>query len=155
MAQIEKVFKAYDIRGTVPDQLDAELCRGVGAAFAKLMADENGATRILICRDMRPSGVDFTTALAEGINSQGLDVVDLGMGSTDMLYFAAGHYDAPGVMLTASHNPAQYNGMKLCRPGARPVGLESGLNDIKAMVLGERAKARRHRRKHHARERAR
>lgn len=135
MAQIDTIFKAYDIRGTVPDQLDAEVCRAVGAAFARLMADESGATRILICRDMRPSGVEFTTALADGINSQGLDVVDLGMGSTDMLYFAAGHFNAPGVMLTASHNPAIYNGLKLCRAGARPVGLETGLREIKRLVL--------------------
>jgi phosphomannomutase len=135
VAQIETVFKAYDIRGTVPDQLDAELCRAIGAAFARLMADESGATRMLICRDMRPSGVEFTAAFAEGVNSQGLDVVDLGMGSTDMLYFAAGHYNAPGAMLTASHNPAIYNGIKLCRAGARPVGMESGLADIKRMVI--------------------
>lgn len=134
MAQIDTVFKAYDIRGTVPDQLDAELCRGVGAAFAKLQKDE-GANKILICRDMRPSGEEFVKALAEGITSQGLDVVDLGMGSTDLLYFAAGHFNSPGIMLTASHNPAQYNGMKLCKAGARPVGVETGLADIKAMIL--------------------
>lgn len=134
MAQIDTVFKAYDIRGTVPDQLDAELCRGVGAAFAKLQKAD-GASKILICRDMRPSGVEFVKALAEGITSQGLDVIDLGMGSTDLLYFAAGHFDSPGIMLTASHNPAQYNGMKLCKAGARPVGVDTGLADIKAMIV--------------------
>jgi phosphomannomutase len=139
VAQIDAIFKAYDIRGTVPDQLDAELCRSVGAAFAKLVKDE-GASKILICRDMRPSGVEFTESLAEGITSQGVDVVDLGMGSTDLLYFAAGHFDAPGIMLTASHNPAQYNGMKLCKAGARPVGVETGLADIKAMVLANEPK---------------
>ncbi len=133
MAEIDTVFKAYDIRGTVPDQLDADLCRSVGAAFAALMQKE-GAQRILICRDMRPSGVELSAAFAEGVTSQGLDMVDLGMGSTDLLYFAAGHLDAPGAMLTASHNPAAYNGIKLCRAGARPVGVESGLAEIKEMV---------------------
>lgn len=135
MAEIDAIFKAYDIRGTVPDQLDAELCRGVGAAFASLMREEEGAKEIVVCRDMRPSGVEFVQALAEGVTSQGLDVVDLGMGSTDLLYYAAGAMHAPGVMLTASHNPAQYNGLKLCRPGARPVGVETGLADIKKMVV--------------------
>jgi phosphomannomutase len=133
VAEIDTVFKAYDIRGTVPDQLDGPLCRAVGAAFAALMRDE-GADRVLICRDMRPSGVELAAAFADGVMSQGLDVVDLGLGSTDLLYFAAGKLNAPGAMLTASHNPAAYNGMKLCRAGARPVGLESGLADIKAMV---------------------
>jgi phosphomannomutase len=134
VAQLDKVFKAYDIRGTVPDQMDAELCRGIGAAFAKLVKEEEGASQILICRDMRPSGPEFVAAFAEGATSQGLDVVDLGMGSTDLLYFASGHLNAPGAMLTASHNPAQYNGIKLCRTGARPVGVETGLADIRKMV---------------------
>lgn len=142
MGQIDKVFKAYDIRGTYPDQLDAEICRATGAAFARLMKEEEGATRILICRDMRPSGVELAEAFTDGVTSQGLDVVDLGMGSTDLLYFASGHYKAPGAMLTASHNPAQYNGMKLCKTGARPVGLESGLGAIKTMIqAGEVAPA--------------
>jgi phosphomannomutase len=139
VAQIDAVFKAYDIRGTVPDQLDAELCRGVGAAFAHLQKAE-GATKVLICRDMRPSGEEFVGALAEGITSQGMDVIDLGMGSTDLLYFAAGHFNSPGIMLTASHNPAQYNGMKLCKAGARPVGIDTGLADIKAMVQANEPK---------------
>ncbi len=134
MAEIDAVFKAYDIRGTVPDQLDADLCRSIGAAFAKLMNEEEAPSQILVCRDMRPSGVDFTQAFAEGITSQGVDVVDLGMGSTDLLYFAAGALHSPGVMLTASHNPAQYNGIKLCRAGARPVGLDTGLAEMKKMV---------------------
>ena len=133
MADINAVFKAYDIRGTVPDQLDSDLTRAVGAGFANLMKNE-GATRVLICRDMRPSGVELGNAFAEGVTSQGLDIVDLGMGSTDMVYFASGHLDAPGAMLTASHNPARYNGIKLCRSGARPVGLDTGLTEIKNMV---------------------
>ncbi len=135
MAQIDSVFKAYDIRGTVPDQLDAELVHKIGAAFARLMIDEdNSADKILICRDMRPSGVELMQAFADGVMSQGIDAVDLGMGSTDLLYFAAGKLNAPGAMLTASHNPAAYNGIKLCRSGARPVGLESGLLEIKEMA---------------------
>lgn len=134
MAAIDTVFKAYDIRGTVPDQLDAELCRQVGAAFASLMAAE-GATQVLVCRDMRPSGVEFVAAFAEGATGQGLDVVDLGMGSTDLLYYGAGALHAPGVMITASHNPAQYNGLKLCRAGARPVGVDTGLADIKSLIV--------------------
>src|SRR4029450_10868623 len=98
MVDLARIFKAYDIRGTVPDQLDAEICRAIGAAFARFAA----APRVLIARDMRPSGVTLAAALAEGVCSQGVDVVHLGLASTDLLYFAAGHLDAPGVMLTAS-----------------------------------------------------
>jgi phosphomannomutase len=130
MVDLARIFKAYDIRGTVPDQLDAEICRAIGVAFARFA----GAPRVLIARDMRPSGVALAAALAEGVCSQGADVVHLGLASTDLLYFAAGHLDAPGVMLTASHNPAQYNGIKLCLSGARPVGVESGLPEIQATV---------------------
>lgn len=133
VAAIDTVFKAYDIRGTVPDQLDAPLCRAIGGAFAALMKGE-GATRVVICRDMRPSGVELGQAFADGVTSQGLDVLDIGLGSTDLLYFATGQLQAPGAMLTASHNPAQYNGMKLCRAAARPVGLDTGLTEMKAMV---------------------
>ncbi len=127
MAQFETVFKAYDIRGTVPDQLDAPMARAIGAAFARF-AD---APRILIARDMRPSGVELSGAFADGVNAQGVDVVLLGLGSTDLLYYAAGALDAPGVMFTASHNPAQYNGIKLCLSGARPIGADTGLAEIR------------------------
>jgi phosphomannomutase len=130
MVDLARIFKAYDIRGTVPDQLDADVCRAIGVAFARFA----GAPRVLIARDMRPSGVELAAALADGVCSQGVDVVHLGLASTDLLYFAAGRLDAPGVMLTASHNPAQYNGIKLCLPGARPVGVESGLVEIQAVV---------------------
>ena len=130
MPSFEPVFKAYDIRGTVPDQLDADMCRAIGAAFARFAK----APRILVARDMRESGVALAQAFAEGATSQGVDVVDLGLASTDLLYFAAGHLDAPGAMFTASHNPAQYNGIKLCLAGARPVGQDTGLGDIKAMA---------------------
>jgi phosphomannomutase len=127
---LDSIFKAYDIRGVVPDQLDADLARAVGAAFARF----TGAPRILVGRDMRPSGVDLTAAFAEGAAAQGADVVDLGLISTDLAYYAAGSEDAPAAMFTASHNPAKYNGIKLCLAGARPVGQDTGLADIKEMV---------------------
>ena len=130
-ADLDRVFKAYDIRGTVPDQLDAALARGVGAAFARF----TGAPTVLVARDMRPSGIELSAAFIDGVTSTGADVVDLGLASTDLLYFAAGRLDAPGAMFTASHNPAQYNGIKLCLSGARPVGEDSGLREIKAAVL--------------------
>jgi phosphomannomutase len=131
MGDFDAVFKAYDIRGVVPDQLDAPMCRNIGAAFARFA----GAPRVLIARDMRPSGVDLSAAFAEGVRSQGVDVVDLGMASTDLIYYAAGRLDSPGAMFTASHNPAQYNGIKLCLAGAKPVGEDSGLGEIKALAI--------------------
>jgi phosphomannomutase len=100
------------------------------AAFARFA----GAGRVLIARDMRPSGVELSAAFAEGVRSQGVDVVDLGMASTDLIYYAAGTLDAPGAMFTASHNPAQYNGIKLCLAGASPVGVDTGLLDVKSMA---------------------
>ena len=136
MAEIDSVFKAYDIRGTVPDQLDEDLCQAIGAAFARFALDHGGAPEILIGRDMRESGIALGHAFAQGVQSQGVDVVDLGMCSTDLVYFASGKLDAPGAMLTASHNPAAYNGIKLCLAGAAPVGEESGLREIKALVQG-------------------
>jgi phosphomannomutase len=125
-----QVFKAYDIRGTYPDQLDERLARAVGSAFATHVA----APRIVIARDMRPSGVSLCDAFAEGARSVGVEVVDHGLASTDFLYFAAGHLDAPGAMFTASHNPARYNGIKLCLAGARPIGVETGLMEIEALA---------------------
>lgn len=130
MSDFDAVFKAYDIRGVVPDQLDAGMYRAIGAAFARFAA----APRVLVARDMRPSGVELSRAFADGVRSQGVDVVDLGMASTDLMYYAAGRLDSPGAMFTASHNPAQYNGIKLCLAGARPVGEETGLVEIKAMA---------------------
>ena len=135
MAALDAIFKAYDIRGTVPEQLDEDIAGRVGAAFARFAADD-GAGRVLVARDMRPSGVGLAAAFAEGVTGQGLDVVDLGMASTDLIYFAAGKLDAPGAMFTASHNPAQYNGIKLCLAGARPVGQDTGLARIKADAEG-------------------
>ena len=130
MSGLDGIFKAYDIRGTVPDQLNAGVARSVGVAFARFARAE----RILVGRDMRPSGIELTGAFAEGVTAAGVNVVDLGLTSTDELYFAAGSLDAPGAMFTASHNPAGYNGIKLCLAGAAPVGEESGLAEIKSMV---------------------
>jgi len=129
-APLDRIFKAYDIRGLVPEQLDASIARAVGSAFAAF----TGAPRILIGRDMRPSGVELTAAFAEGATAAGADVVDLGLVSTDLAYYAAGSLDAPAAMFTASHNPATYNGIKLCLAGARPVGQDTGLVEIKALV---------------------
>ncbi|MFP5219576.1 MAG: phosphomannomutase/phosphoglucomutase [Actinomycetes bacterium] len=125
---LSTIVKAYDVRGTVPDQLDADVARALGAAFARF----TGAPQIVIARDMRESGVELSRAFAEGATAQGVDVVDAGLGSTDLLYYAAGTLDVPGAMFTASHNPAQYNGIKLCLSGARPVGQESGLRELQA-----------------------
>ncbi|HET6951090.1 MAG TPA: phosphomannomutase/phosphoglucomutase [Acidimicrobiales bacterium] len=137
MADLDAIFKAYDVRGTVPDQIDAPLAERIGAAFARFVrtgAGGQAVERVLVARDMRPSGVELAAAFAEGVQRQGLDVVDLGLASTDLVYFAAGHLDAPGAMFTASHNPAQYNGIKMCLAGARPVGEDTGLGDIKRLA---------------------
>jgi len=135
MPDLDAIFKAYDIRGTTPDQLDVHVARSVGEAFAVFASDQaGGATKVLVGRDMRPSGVELAAAFMDGVRSQGLDVVELGLASTDLVYFAAGQLDAPGAMFTASHNPAQYNGMKLCLAGAKPIGEDSGLGDIKRLA---------------------
>jgi phosphomannomutase len=136
MADLDAIFKAYDIRGTTPDQLDADLAGRIGAAFAAFARSQpGGAARLLVARDMRPSGVELAHAFAEGAQRQGLEVIDLGLASTDLLYFASGSLDAPGAVFTASHNPAEYNGIKMCLSGARPVGEETGLAEIKQMVI--------------------
>lgn len=142
MADLDSIFKAYDIRGISPDQLDASVAEAIGGAFARFVAAQvGGAKRVLVARDMRESGVALAEAFTTGVQAQGLDVVDLGLASTDLMYFASGTLSAPGVMLTASHNPAQYNGMKMCLPGARPIGEESGLAEIKAMAAAGLAPA--------------
>ena len=127
------VFLAYDIRGLVPEHLDAELARLIGGAFARLVRrSEPDTVRIVLGRDMRESGVELAGAFADGITAEGLNVVDLGLVSTDMLYFASGHLNVPGAVFTASHNPAGYNGIKLCLSAARPVGADSGLAEMQA-----------------------
>ncbi len=127
MTDLSNIIKAYDVRGTVPDQLDARTARAIGAAFARF----TGAPRIVVARDMRESGVELARAFAEGATAEGTDVLDAGQGSTDLLYYAAGTLDVPGAMFTASHNPARYNGIKMCLAGARPIGQDTGLRDIR------------------------
>jgi len=124
---LSAIVKAYDIRGVVGEQLDAAVARDLGAAFAKLV----GGPSVVIGHDMRDSSPELSAAFAEGVTSQGVDVVSIGLASTDMLYFASGKLQLPGAMFTASHNPAKYNGIKLCRAGAAPVGQDSGLAEIR------------------------
>ncbi len=130
MSRLEKIVKAYDIRGLVPEELDADIARSLGAAFVRFL----GADRIVTAYDMRESSPGLAAAFAAGATAQGADVIDAGLGSTDLLYFASGTLGVPGAMFTASHNPARYNGIKLCRAGAAPVGQESGLADIRDLA---------------------
>ena len=134
-AAMAAIFKAYDVRGTVPDQLDEAVMERIGAAFARFAADSEGATTVLVAHDMRPSGPSFASAFAAGATGQGIDVVHLGLASTDLLFFASGLHGLPGAMLTASHNPAQYNGVKMCLAGAKPIGAETGLTAIRDMTV--------------------
>jgi phosphomannomutase len=129
-ANLDAIFKAYDVRGTVPEQLDDALARVVGNAFVQVI----GQPRIVVGHDMRPSSPAMAAAFAEGAARAGAEVTMIGLASTDQLYFASGHLGVPGAMFTASHNPAQYNGIKLCRAHAAPVGTDTGLADIKALV---------------------
>ena len=127
---LDKVFKAYDVRGTVPDQLDEDLARATGAAYVEVL----GVQAMVIGYDMRPSSPALAGAFADGASAAGADVTMIGLASTDQLYFASGHLNLPGAMFTASHNPAQYNGIKMCRALAQPVGMESGLAEIRDKV---------------------
>ncbi len=135
MADLDAIFKAYDVRGTYPDQIDAAGCHAIGAAFARFALEDGGPVpEILVARDMRPSGEELAAAFLDGARSQGVDVVDLGLASTDLVYYASGARNAPGAMFTASHNPAQYNGIKFCLAGARPVGADTGLERVKELA---------------------
>jgi phosphomannomutase len=129
---LREVVKAYDVRGVVPDQLDTDLARDIGAAFVRVVGAAGAA--VVVGHDMRPSSPELVAAFAAGANAQGADVIDIGLASTDQLYFASGHLDLPGAMFTASHNPARYNGIKLCRAGASPVGQDSGLTEIRELA---------------------
>lgn len=132
------LIKAYDVRGTVPDQLDAEVARAIGAAFADVVVlpevADGARPQVVIGNDMRPSGPELVGAFAEGLATRGVDVITIGLCSTDGLYFASGKLGIPGAMFTASHNPAQYNGIKLCRAGARPVGQDTGLSRVRDLA---------------------
>jgi len=127
------IFKAYDIRGIHPDDLDEEVAKRVGGAFAEF----TGARKIIVGRDCRLSSPSLSSAFAEGVTARGIDVIDIGLATTDMLYFASGRLDLPGAMFTASHNPPSWNGIKLCRESAAPVGEDSGLQDVR--LLAERS----------------
>lgn len=128
------IFKAYDIRGLVDGEITSEFTFAVGAAFARFLKLEREPGTVVIGEDMRPSSPTLADAFSAGVTSQGLDVIRIGLASTDMLYFAAGKLNLPGAMFTASHNPAAYNGIKMCLSGARPIGKESGLLTIEKFV---------------------
>ena len=131
----DDIFKAYDVRGIVPDELDARVAYAVGVGFGRFVLSQDLADkRIVLGRDIRESGVLLSRALSAGVLSVGLGVVDIGLASTDLLYFASGKLNLAGAMLTASHNPPAYNGIKLCLPGARPIGRDSGLGDIRPVA---------------------
>jgi len=131
-ADLSDVVKAYDVRGVVPDQLDEGVARAIGAAFVRVVGAAGSA--VVVGHDMRPSWPELVAAFADGATAQGADVVEIGLASTDQLYFASGHLDLPGAMFTASHNPARYNGIKLCRAGAVPVGADSGLAEVRRLA---------------------
>jgi len=132
--QLDAVIKAYDVRGVVGEDIDEHFVRDTGAAFAAILREE-GENPVAVGHDMRPSSPSLARAFAEGVTSQGLNVTLLGLTSTDELYYAAGSLECAGAMFTASHNPAKYNGIKLCRAGAVPVGQETGLGQIKQMLI--------------------
>ena len=135
-AAVHRVIKAYDVRGLVGEELDEQFVADVGGAFARLVRDEGETVeRVVIGHDMRASSPALAGAFADGVVSQGLDVVRIGLASTDQLYFASGVLDCPGAVFTASHNPASYNGIKLCRAGAKPVGKDTGLSRISDEVI--------------------
>jgi phosphomannomutase len=137
VSDLSRIVKAYDVRGTVPDQLNEPVAEAIGRAYVQtLRAAGEAADQVVIAHDMRESGPGLAAAFALGVRSEGVDVVDAGLGSTDLLYFASGSLDRPGAMFTASHNPAQYNGIKMCRRGAKPIGQDTGLAEIR-----ERAQA--------------
>ncbi|HEX8344523.1 MAG TPA: phosphomannomutase/phosphoglucomutase [Actinoplanes sp.] len=132
MSDLSQLVKAYDVRGIVPDQLDESVARALGTAFVEMLRGSgDDADRIVIAHDMRDSGPALVAAFAAGANSAGAAVIHIGLGSTDQLYYASGSLGLPGAMFTASHNPARYNGIKLCRSGARPVGQDSGLVTVR------------------------
>ena len=131
---IPNIFKAYDIRGLVGSELTKQFAFSTGVAVAKFLELEREPATVVIGEDMRPSSPELADAFSAGVTSQGLDVIRIGLASTDMLYFAAGKLNLPGAMFTASHNPAEYNGIKLCLSGARPIGKESGLLTIEKFV---------------------
>ena len=132
---LNSIIKAYDVRGLVDSQITPDFAFVLGGAYAKLLQEEREPSTIIIGEDMRPSSPSLADAFSDGATSQGMDVIRIGLASTDMLYFAAGKLNMPGAMFTASHNPAAYNGVKLCKSGAVPIGQDSGLRRIKQLIL--------------------
>ena len=133
--KLDLVIKAYDIRGLVDEQITPDFTFVLGTAFARFLIEEREPATVVIGEDMRPSSDGLATAFADGLNSQGVDAIRIGLASTDMLYYASGSLNLPGAMFTASHNPAAYNGIKLAKSGARPIGAESGLHRIKNQMI--------------------
>lgn len=131
---LDKVIKAYDIRGLVDEEITADFSFALGIAFAKFIELEREPATVIIGEDMRPSSPELSSAFADGVTSQGIDVIRIGLASTDQLYFASGHLNMPGAMFTASHNPAAYNGIKLCKSGAKPIGQDTGLRWMKQQI---------------------
>ena len=131
---LEKIIKAYDIRGLVKNEITPEFSFALGVAFAKFLEYEREPATIVVGEDMRESSPLLADAFTDGATSQGMDVIRIGLASTDMLYFASGKLNLPGIMFTASHNPAKYNGMKLCKSGARPIGQDTGLLKIRELI---------------------
>ena len=132
---LDRIFKAYDIRGLVDEEITEDIAFAIGSSFALFLMKEREPATVVIGEDMRPSSPLLAEAFADGVNSQGFDAIRIGLCSTDGLYFASGKLNLPGAMFTASHNPAAYNGIKLCKSQARPIGQESGLARIKAQVI--------------------
>ncbi|CAB4651894.1 unannotated protein [freshwater metagenome] len=131
---LDKIIKAYDIRGLVKNEITTDFSFALGVAFAKFLEFEREPATIVVGEDMRETSSPLADAFSDGATSQGMDVIRIGLASTDMLYFASGKLNLPGIMFTASHNPAKYNGMKLCKSGAKPIGQESGLLKIKHLI---------------------
>ncbi len=131
---LEKIIKAYDIRGLVKNEVTPDFSFALGVAFAKFLEYEREPATIVVGEDMRESSPVLADAFTDGATSQGMDVIRIGLASTDMLYFASGKLNLPGIMFTASHNPAKYNGMKLCKSGARPIGQDTGLLKIRELI---------------------
>jgi phosphomannomutase len=130
---LTRIFKAYDVRGVYPEELNEDIARRIGSAFAQF----TGAQSVVLGRDCRISSPSLAAAFAEGVTARGVDVVDIGLATTDMLYFASGRLNQPGAMFTASHNPPRYNGIKLCREAAAPVGADSGLDEVRDLAARE------------------
>jgi phosphomannomutase len=127
---LTRIFKAYDVRGIYPEELNEPIARRIGSAFAEF----TGSKSVILGLDCRTSSPSLASAFGEGVTDRGVNVVDIGLATTDMLYFASGRLDQPGAMFTASHNPPQYNGVKLCRAGAGPVGADSGLETVRDLA---------------------